>query len=142
MGRAVRKSDGRKYIELSTEIIRLNLNAPNFLQRIRETILHEWAHALDWEVSKNWGHGSTWRMWMIKLGLSPDRCFDPKMWLVRPNKCEYAIRHDNGRIYNYYQKFPTETQIVAAKTWANALRVPINQLSVINLEAGWSRAVA
>jgi len=141
MGRAVRKGDGRKYIELSTEIVRLNINAPNFLGKIRETILHEWAHALDWEKNKCWGHGPTWRLWMVFLGIRPERCFDGKLWLVKPNKCEYAIRHDNGKIYNYYPKHPTETQIAGAKIWANGLRVPINQLSLINLQHGWSRAL-
>jgi hypothetical protein len=56
MGRAWRSNNGKtKRIELSTHIIHINKNSPNFLQKAKETILHEWAHALDWEVDKCWG---------------------------------------------------------------------------------------
>lgn len=139
MGRAVRKTNGEKYIELSTKIVQLNLNAPNFLEKIRDTILHEWAHALDWEKSKQWGHGPTWRMWMATLGRPAVRCFDSKLWMVKPNKCKYAIRHDNGRVYKYYQNYPTQDQIDNAKTWTKVIRVPTDQLSLISLDHGWSR---
>lgn len=139
MGRAIRKGNGTKYIELSAEIVRLNLNAPNFLDKIKDTILHEWAHALDWENHKGWGHGPTWRLWMATLGRPPERCFDSKLWLVKPNKCSYAIRHDNGKVYNYYQKLPTEDQIKAAKIWAHAQKLPTDQLGLINLDYGWTR---
>lgn len=141
MGRAIRKGNGVKYIELSVEIIQLNLNAPNFLDKIRDTILHEWAHALDWENHKGWGHGPTWRLWMASLGRPPERCFDSHDWLVKPNKCEYAIRHDSGKVQAYYQSLPSSAQIQAAKTWAFARRLPIEQLSLINLNHGWSRAI-
>lgn len=139
MGRAVKKSNGLKYIELSVQIIQLNLNAPNFLDKIYDTILHEWAHALDWEKNKGWGHGPTWRLWMATLGRPANRCFDSKLWMVKPNKCQYAIRHDNGRIYKYYQKAPTDDQIKIAKTWATALKLPSDQLALISLDHGWSR---
>ena len=56
MGRAYRTNDGSKEIQLSTHLVHINKNSPNFLNRIKETILHEWAHALDWELSK----GGTW----------------------------------------------------------------------------------
>ena len=68
MGRATRSANGKKRIELSAHIIHINKNSPNFLQKAKETILHEWAHALDWEFNKKWGHGPTWKSWMRKLG--------------------------------------------------------------------------
>lgn len=142
MGRAVRKANGKKYIELSVQIIELNLNAPNFLDKIKDTILHEWAHALDWEKCKGWGHGSTWKLWMATLGRPANMHFDSKLWLIKPNKYKYAIRHDNGRIFQYFRNGPTDDQVKAAKTWATALRLSKDELSLISLCHGWSRAVA
>jgi predicted SprT family Zn-dependent metalloprotease len=138
MGRAV-LSKGTKSIELSIEVVRLNINTPHFLQRIKETILHEWAHALDWEHHKGWGHGPTWRMWMVTLGIKPERCFDASSWLVRFNKMKYAIRHDSGRVFKYFRDMPTDIQKMGAKAWATARGLTTNQLSLIHLNDGWSR---
>lgn len=98
MGRAVRRASGEKYIELSSHLVHINRNTPDFITRIKETILHEWAHALDWETSKGWGHSSSWRKWMITLGVPPERCFNSGRWLCALNRAVYAIR--NGRTGN------------------------------------------
>lgn len=38
-----------------------------------ETLLHEIAHGLDWIRNRAHGHGYSWKMIMIELGLNPDR---------------------------------------------------------------------
>ena len=95
MGRASARG---KYIELSSHLVHINRNTPDFITRIKETILHEWAHALDWEYDKGWGHGATWKKWMRRLGIQPERCFSSTRWLCALNKAHYAIR--NGRTGN------------------------------------------
>lgn len=95
MGRASARD---KYIELSSHLVRINRNTPDFITRIKETILHEWAHALDWEYDEGWGHGATWKKWMRRLGIQPERCFSSTRWLCALNKAHYAIR--NGRTGN------------------------------------------
>jgi predicted SprT family Zn-dependent metalloprotease len=46
------------------------LNGP---EQVRDTILHEIAHALAGSKAK---HGPVWREWCIKIGAKPERCYD------------------------------------------------------------------
>lgn len=41
-------------------------------QVLRDTVYHEVAHLVDYQLYKNWGHGHTWKQLMIKLGLQPN----------------------------------------------------------------------
>lgn len=142
MGRAViKKSTDEKYIELSTKIVQLNLNTPNFLSKIRDTILHEWAHALDWEKSKGWGHGPSWKKWMTTLGIPAERCYDSYDWLCKPNGKKYAIRHESGRVMSYLRSCPTPTQIdIFKRELTNITKTNLTHtLELVNLEHGWRR---
>jgi predicted SprT family Zn-dependent metalloprotease len=141
MGRAVRSPS--KYIELSSRIVNLNLETPMFEAKITDTILHEWAHALDWEYNKGWGHGSTWKSWMVKLGLDPERCFDSRRWLVIPNKMNYAIRnYHNGRIYCYTDKEPDQSLKSNAVEWNSLiLDRPKEELEIISLHTKRRRGI-
>jgi len=142
MGRAVRASDGTKKIELSTKIIALNLNTPDFLSKIKDTIVHEWAHALDWEQYKGWGHGPTWRKCMMSFGLIPERCFDSNLWLTHPNKAEYVIRNKStGRVWKYLDKYPDANALTKAHHWHRfmLMRPAHEDLELIHLESGRSR---
>ena len=56
-------------ITLSRPITRLNEE-----HHIRTTLLHEIAHAL---AGPGTGHGPVWRRTARKLGIRPDRCYDP-----------------------------------------------------------------
>ena len=142
MGRAVRGSDGTKKIELSTKIIALNLNTPNFLDKIKQTIIHEWSHALDWELYKGWGHGSSWRKCMMSFGLVPERCFDANLWLVQPNKTQYVIRNNTtGRVWKYLDKYPDANALTKAHHWHRfmLMRPAHEDLELIHLESGKSK---
>jgi len=135
MGRAVRKRGGLKIIELSSVIAKLNLTTPNFLERMRQTILHEWAHALDWETSKGWDHGSGWKRWMITLGVPPERCFSDAEFLVKPKSCSWAIRHKpKGKVFCYSRYYPDQEMIKRARSWAVKNNLEINELELVNLE--------
>lgn len=56
-----------KRISLSRYLVRLNLS-----ERVKNTILHEIAHAL---VGKGEGHGYMWRTMAVKIGCSGQRCY-------------------------------------------------------------------
>ena len=142
MGRCVVKR-GMKYIELSTKIVSLNLNIPNFLDKIQETIVHEWAHALEYEERKVLSHSPVWRKWMLKLGKIPERCYDGSLWLMHPRGKTHAIRNNTtGRIFAYYPAHPTPAQIETAKKWQARLLRPISEdLELITLETGYKRVL-
>lgn len=142
MGRCVVKK-GFKYIELSTKIVSLNLKTPNFLDKIQDTIMHEWAHALEFEEKKVLSHSVTWRKWMMKLGKIPERCYDGKLWLMHPRGKDYAIRNvATGRIFNYYANCPNKVDIENAQRWHIRLLRPITEeLEIVNLEHGWFRKI-
>ena len=54
-------------IEMSTHTI--HAGKETFMR----VLLHEIAHALDWERHKEIGHGSTWKHIMLELGQEPSR---------------------------------------------------------------------
>jgi predicted SprT family Zn-dependent metalloprotease len=48
----------------------------NAERTVRDTILHEAAHALAWEHDRVTGHGPAWKQWCAVTGAKPRRCFD------------------------------------------------------------------
>lgn len=60
----------KKQISLSKYLVELNSE-----QEVRDTILHEIAHAL---CGYSAGHGKKWQECVIKLGGKPDRCYSGK----------------------------------------------------------------
>lgn len=140
MGRCVvRKS--KKFIELSTRIVSLNQNIPDFLQKIEETIIHEWAHALEYEERKVLSHSPVWRRWMMKLGKTPERCYDGKLWLMHPRGFSHAVRNTStGRIFKYYKARPTSTELTQAHHWhmIQLMRPVHEDIELVNLETAVS----
>jgi predicted SprT family Zn-dependent metalloprotease len=144
MGRAVRSPKGTKKIELSSKIVSLNLTVPNFLDRVKETILHEWAHALDWELYQNWGHGQTWRNCMMSFGLRPKRCYDSELFLYHPKTYNYAIRNrDTGRVFVYLRKYPVNEILTNAHHWhrIELMRPASEELELVHLSSGHSTLI-
>jgi predicted SprT family Zn-dependent metalloprotease len=56
----------RKIISLSWKLVMLNTE-----EEVRDTILHEIAHAL----TPGAGHGPRWREMCVRIGAKPERCF-------------------------------------------------------------------
>lgn len=56
----------KKQITLSSHLTRLNT-----LEEVRDTLLHEIAHAL----TPGTGHGAAWRAKCLELGAKPERCY-------------------------------------------------------------------
>ena len=56
-----------RVIKLSEKLVRLNDEA-----QVRDTILHEIAHAL---VGQGHGHGHVWQRQAVAIGAKPERCY-------------------------------------------------------------------
>ena len=143
MGRCAIKK-GKKYIELSTRIVSLNQNIPQFIDKIRDTIIHEWAHALEYEEKKVLSHSSTWRKWMMTLGRVPERCYDGKLWLMVPRGASHAIRNSTtGRIFRYYKDRPSNTDLTSAHHWhmVQLMRPVHEDIELVNLETAVSTPI-
>ena len=143
MGRAVRKNNNTiKYIELSTRIVALNLRTPDFLNKIKQTIIHEWCHALDWEHDQQWGHGPTWRNWMMRFNLVPKWCFDSSLWLVPARGADYVIRNNTtGQVFKYFSYKPKDKDLTEAEAWhrIRLMRPIYEDLEMIHLHSGMSQ---
>ena len=142
MGRCVIRR-GSKYIELSNRIVALNIRIPNFIDKISDTIIHEWAHALEYEERKALSHSPVWRKWMMQLGRPPERCYDGNLFAMIPRGATHIIRNSTtGRIFKYYNATPTSASREQAFKWHHGqlLRPVHEDLEVVNLETGmWSR---
>lgn len=83
----------QKRISLSRHLVRMNSE-----DRVRDTILHEIAHAL---AGKEAGHGSEWRVRAREIGCNAQRCYsttntvvpDPKIRYVCHNCNQFVLRH-------------------------------------------------
>jgi predicted SprT family Zn-dependent metalloprotease len=145
MGRCVvKKKSNQKYIELSSRIVSLNVDIPDFLSKIRDTILHEWAHALEYEERGVLSHSPCWRKWMMKLGRPPERCYDGELFTMIPRGATHVIRNSaTGRIFKYYNSAPTNASKESALKWHHQqLLRPIHEdLQIVNLETGFRTKV-
>ena len=94
--------DGRFWISLSKPLTELNSEA-----EVRDTILHEIAHALDVEERGTSNHDKNWKRIAISIGCNGDRCYGdevtmpPKKWTVTcpSDDCDYtygAIRRPSN----------------------------------------------
>ncbi len=63
----------KKKITLSKHLVLLN--TPD---RVKQTILHEIAHAMTLELCNDWGHGENWKKMCHILGIEPKRCYSYK----------------------------------------------------------------
>ena len=61
---------GRKVISLSSYYVEKNIDN---LEEIKDTILHEIAHAI---AGYQAGHGWAWKLVCMRIGANPKRCYD------------------------------------------------------------------
>ncbi len=85
-------------INFSKVIFELNLSNEKF---IINTVLHEVAHAVDWELNGNIGHGPSWKKICLILGISSERLIDPGS-IILPGKhiykcpsCDFTLTRNN-----------------------------------------------
>lgn len=92
---------GPKEISISRPLVSLNP-----LEEVRDTILHEIAHALSWEIHKEpCGHDERWREICVRIGARPDRCYDEEV--IQP-ELPWALCHvETGEVFSTYQRKPS-----------------------------------
>ena len=74
-------------------------------REVRDTILHEIAHALAYVHGGERGHGRSWRNWCLFLGASPRRCASPGV--TGNHRYRYVLRRkDTGEIIVRYLRKP------------------------------------
>lgn len=75
-------------------------------EQIRDTILHELAHALAWENGHHIGHGVHWKAWCRILGATP-KATTADCPNFTPRTPRYRLQHrDTGEIYREYVRRP------------------------------------
>lgn len=91
----------RKIIRLSRPLTVLNADK---WDEIADTVLHEIAHALDFEERGTMDHGFNWKKICVRVGAKPERCYDgskmnkpPHAWCLYNTRTEKIVR-------KYYRK--------------------------------------
>jgi len=87
----------RKIITLSAKLVELNIES-----EVKDTILHEIAHAL--APSHEEAHGEQWKQMCSKIGARPERCYDSRK-VVKPvmKKYTYICLHCNRTVTKTYR---------------------------------------
>lgn len=99
---------GPKEISLSRPLCLLNPES-----EVRDTILHEIAHALAWEIHKeNCGHDERWKEICVRIGARPVACYDDEV--IQPDLPWVLCHKDTGEVFASYQRKPTRDP---SQTW-------------------------
>ena len=90
-----------RVISLSRVLVELNSE-----DEVRDTILHEIAHALAWErYRENCGHDARWKEICVEIGARPERCYDEGV--VQPD-LPWALCHvETGEVFATYARKPS-----------------------------------
>lgn len=90
-----------KEISLSRPLVHLNSE-----EEVRDTILHEIAHALAWiRHRRNCGHDERWKAICVEIGARPERCFDEGV--ISPES-PWALCHgESGEVFSTYDRKPS-----------------------------------
>ena len=91
----------RKVISLSRPLVQLNSE-----EEVRDTILHEIAHALAWERhQENCAHDQRWKDICIEIGARPERCYDEEV--VQPDARWVLCHKETNEVFASYQRKPS-----------------------------------
>ena len=91
----------KKHISLSRPLCELNDDA-----EVRDTVLHEIAHALAWERhGKNCGHDKRWKAICLEIGARPQACYDDGV--VQPAAPWSLVHRETGEVFRTYLKYPS-----------------------------------
>jgi predicted SprT family Zn-dependent metalloprotease len=93
----------KKRIYLSRRLV-----MDNSEEEVRDTLLHEAAHALSWlkHGRKGCGHGPLWKAMCVEIGARPQRCYssDEVNNTAQP---KFLLRHkETGKIHGKYYRRP------------------------------------
>lgn len=95
-----RCSHRSKVISLSRNLVSINDES-----RVKDTILHEIAHAL---VGCNHGHDSVWKRKALEIGCSANRCYTSDNTVI-PKSKYFQLCTTCGKTYNRHRKTKSNT---------------------------------
>ncbi len=91
---------GKLEISISRPLVHLNPE-----DEVRDTILHEIAHALAWEhYRENCGHDERWKKICRRIGARPERCYDDEV--IQPDLPWALCHRDTGEIFSTRARKP------------------------------------
>ena len=93
-------SPRKKEITLSRPLSEINSHEENL-----DTILHEIAHALDWERNRKSWHGYTWKAICREVGARPERCYGKEV--NTPKEKYHLIHKDTREVFGKYHRLPS-----------------------------------
>jgi predicted SprT family Zn-dependent metalloprotease len=90
----------------------------NNVELVKDTILHELAHAFSYHIygSRGHGHNQYWRSVCVQIGALPNRCKSTDDGL----KVDYAyvLRHkETKEVYSGFHKWPSKTANRISEVW-------------------------
>jgi predicted SprT family Zn-dependent metalloprotease len=91
----------------------------NSIELVKDTILHELAHAFSYFIygSAGAGHNSLWRNVCRQIEAKPQRCKTLNDGLV-PTEGKYILRHkDTHEVFSHYHKWPSKLYNQLSQTW-------------------------
>mgnify|MGYP001567612773 CR=1 FL=1 len=94
------KTFGMCQYSTRTIFLSMPLTLLNNENEVRDTILHEIAHAL---VGKGHGHNKTWKAKCIEIGAKPIRCYSNDM-IIQPTMRYVATCDCCGKVYQRTRK--------------------------------------
>lgn len=86
---------GMCYYEKREIAISSKLYAIDPSEIISQTVPHEVAHQVAWDLFKEPGHGKLWKDIMVAYGLKPDRCHSIGVEKIPDNAFEMLARRDS-----------------------------------------------
>lgn len=99
----------KKLIRLSKTYISLNEE-----ELVKNTILHEIAHAISYHVYGERGHGKTWRFVCIKIGAKPERLNTGAVSATG----KYILRHkETKEVFCHYHRKPSSLMKRIGRAW-------------------------
>ena len=68
-----------------------------------DTVLHEIAHALDFETRGTSDHSRIWKMWASRVGARPERCKSVDESSQTMSRSKYTLRCPNGHQFSRHR---------------------------------------
>lgn len=95
---------GSKIIKLSSHYVK-----DNDEELVKDTILHELAHAFNYHIYEGRGHGLSWRFCCGQIGARPIRCKSESDGLIVGGH-KYVLRHiQTKEVFSKFHKWPSST---------------------------------
>ncbi len=118
----------KKKITLSRRLVYDNTE-----DEVKDTILHEAAHALSWlrHGRKGCGHGTLWKQVCIEIGARPERCYDSTK-VTNTTIPKFILRHkETGETFGKYHRRPKWANRVH-EVWARNDKSLIGKLELVS----------